>query len=129
MSVTLDYRTRAFIDGDFHDAADGSTFATENPANGQELAQIAACGTEDVDRAVRSARAAFEDGRWSRLAPSARKKTIQRYADLVDEHAEELAQLDCIEGGKPITDCREIDIPELLEHASLVRRGDRQDVR
>lgn len=110
---TVDFRTRAFIGGDFQDAQDGATFETVNPANGSVLASVAACTAADVDLAVNAARSAFEDGRWSRRAPAERKKTLQRYADLVDRHSEELALLDCLEAGKPITDCREIDIPEL----------------
>jgi gamma-glutamyl-gamma-aminobutyraldehyde dehydrogenase len=107
------FRTQVFIDGEFQNAADGETFTTVNPANGQVLAEVAAGDIADVDRAVRAARAAFKDGRWAGLAPAARKVTLQRFADVIVEHAEELALLDCLEAGKPIVDCREIDVPEL----------------
>jgi gamma-glutamyl-gamma-aminobutyraldehyde dehydrogenase len=67
------FRTQAFIDGGFRDAASGKTFATENPATGEVLAQVASGDTPDIDAAVRAARRSFEDGRWSRLAPAERK--------------------------------------------------------
>jgi 4-(gamma-glutamylamino)butanal dehydrogenase len=109
------FRTQAFIDGAFRDAASGKTFATENPASGEVLAQVAAGDTADIDAAVRAARAAFEDGRWSRVAPADRKKVLLRFADLVEANLEELATLDALEAGKPITDCREIDLPDTVK--------------
>jgi len=108
-------RTQAFIDGRFTDAASGKTFSTENPATGAVLAEVAAGDTADVDAAVRAARRAFEDGRWSRLAPAARKTVLLRFADLVEANAEELATLDALEAGKPITDCRDIDLPDTVK--------------
>ena len=109
------FRTQAFIDGAFRDAASGKTFATENPASGEVLAQVAAGDTADIDAAVRAARAAFEDGRWSRVAPADRKKVLLRFADLVEANLEELATLDALEAGKPITDCRLIDLPDTVK--------------
>jgi gamma-glutamyl-gamma-aminobutyraldehyde dehydrogenase len=108
------FRTQAFIDGAFRDAASGRTFETENPATGEVLAQVAAGDAADVDAAVGAARRAFEDGRWSRLAPSERKKVLLRFADLVEANAEELATLEALEAGKPITDCREVDLPDAV---------------
>ena len=64
------FRTKAFIDGQFRDAASGETFVTENPATGQPIATIASGGAADIDAAVRAARRAFDDGRWSRRAPA-----------------------------------------------------------
>jgi gamma-glutamyl-gamma-aminobutyraldehyde dehydrogenase len=109
------FRTQAFIDGGFRDAASGKTFATENPATGEVLAQVASGDTPDIDAAVRAARRSFEDGRWSRLAPAERKKVLLRFADLVEANLEELATLDALEAGKPITDCREIDLPDAVK--------------
>jgi 4-(gamma-glutamylamino)butanal dehydrogenase len=109
------YRTQAFIDGRFVDAASGETFETENPANGKVIATVAAGGTEDIDRAVAAARRSFEDGRWSRLAPADRKKVLLRFAALIDANAEELAILDSLEAGKPITDTRDVDLPETVK--------------
>src|SRR5919197_2586090 len=108
------FRTKAFIDGEFRDAASGQTFVTENPGTGQPLADIAAGDAADVDAAVRAARAAFDDGRWSKRAPAERKRILLDFADLLEANAEELAQLDSLEAGKPITDCREVDLPDTV---------------
>lgn len=107
-------RTQAFIDGAFTNALDGATFATPNPATGEVLTHIAACGTADVDRAVASARKAFNNGAWSRLAPTERKSILLAFADLIEEHGEELAWTESIDAGKPITDCREFDLPDVI---------------
>jgi gamma-glutamyl-gamma-aminobutyraldehyde dehydrogenase len=109
------FRTDAFIDGAFQPALSGERFATENPATGQTLADVAAGDAPDVDLAVTAARRAFADGRWSRRSPADRKAVLLRLADLLEANAEELAMLDSLEGGKPITDCREVDIPETIK--------------
>ena len=109
------FRTQAFIDGSFRDAASGATFATENPATGQVLAHVAAGGPEDVDRAVAAARRSFDDGRWSRMAPADRKAVLLRVADAIEANAGELATLDALEAGKPITDTREVDLPDTVK--------------
>ena len=109
------FRTQAFIDGRFVDAASGETFATENPATGVVLARVQAGGAEDIDRAVAAARRAFDDGRWSRMAPADRKAALLRFADVIEANTEELATLDALEAGKPITDTREVDVPESVK--------------
>ena len=78
------------------------------------IAQIAAGGEADVDRAVRAARAAFNRGDWSRMAPADRKSVLLRFADLIEAHGEELALVEAIDAGKPITDCRGLDLPDVL---------------
>jgi len=108
------FRTRLFIDGDFRDSTSGRTFVSENPATGQPLAEISSGDAADIDAAVRAARRAFDDGRWSRRAPSERKEMLLRFADLLEANLEELALLDSLEGGKPITDTREVDVPEAV---------------
>jgi len=110
----LEFRTCAFIDGAYRDSASGATFATENPATGRVITEIAACDSADVDEAVRSARRAYEQGAWSRCSPSERKDKLLRFADLIEKYAVELALLDALEAGKPITDCTGIDVPETL---------------
>ena len=65
----LDIRSRAFVDGEYVDAVSGETFDCVSPATGETIARVAACDAADVDRAVKAARAAFESGAWSRLAP------------------------------------------------------------
>jgi gamma-glutamyl-gamma-aminobutyraldehyde dehydrogenase len=109
------FRTQAFIDGRFVDAASGETFTSENPANGQVIAEVASGGPEDIDRAVAAARRSFDDGRWSRLAPADRKTVLLRFADLIEANTDELATLDALEGGKPITDTREVDLPDTVK--------------
>ncbi|MFJ9250505.1 aldehyde dehydrogenase [Streptomyces sp. NPDC101776] len=111
----LTFETRLFIDGDFTEAASGDTFSTVSPRDGTVLAHVQAAGAEDVDRAVRSARAAFEDGRWRDLAPRERKRVLLSWADLVLENAEELALLDTLEMGKPITESVRIDVAKTAE--------------
>ena len=109
------FRTDAFIDGAFVPAASGARFTTENPATGRPLAEVAAGDTIDIDLAVRAARRAFEDGRWSQRSPADRKETLLRFADLLEASQEELAMLDSLEAGKPITDCRDVDVPDAIK--------------
>lgn len=120
----LTIASTAFIDGRFCPARSGQTFVSLNPATGETLAHVAACGSEDVDFAVSKAREAFEDVRWSRLAPSERKQTLIRLAKLIKRNAPELAVLESLDSGKPIRDCVTIDIPEvvntLIWHAEAI---------
>jgi gamma-glutamyl-gamma-aminobutyraldehyde dehydrogenase len=109
------FRTQAFIDGTFVDSASGETFETENPANGEVITRVTSGGPEDIDRAVAAARRSFDDGRWSRMAPADRKQVLLRFADLLEANTDELAVLDSLEAGKPITDTREVDVPETVK--------------
>jgi gamma-glutamyl-gamma-aminobutyraldehyde dehydrogenase len=84
------------------------------PGHGQPLAEVAAGDATDVDLAVRAARRAFEDGRWSRRSPAERKQTLLAFADRLEANLEELALLDSLEAGKPITDCLEVDVPDAI---------------
>jgi len=111
----LDIRSKAFVDGGYVDALSGETFDCVSPITGEVVAQVAACDTADVDRAVAGARAAFESGAWSRLAPKKRKRTLQKLAGLMSEHAEELALLETIDMGKPIRDATNVDVPLATE--------------
>ena len=113
--VGLDVRGQALIDGACVDSASGETFACINPANGQTITQVAACDVEDVDRAVRGARAAFESGAWSRAAPADRKRALVAFAALIESRREELALLETLDTGKPIRDSRAVDIPLAAE--------------
>jgi gamma-glutamyl-gamma-aminobutyraldehyde dehydrogenase len=108
----LEYRTQAFIDGRFVAANSGATFSTLNPATGQVLAEVAACDAEDVDAAVQAARAAFDAGVWSKLAPAERKAIMFEFADLIDANRLELSVLESLEAGKPVGECYAIDIPD-----------------
>lgn len=111
---TRSVRTDAFIDGAFRPAFSGARFVTENPATGRPLAEIAAGDAADVDLAVQAARRAFDDGRWSRRSPTERKVVLLRFADLLEANLEELALLESLEAGKPISDCRDVDLPETI---------------
>ena len=119
MTVTLDRNVEAFIgaprqlfiDGQWTAAASGKTFDTPNPATGETLARIAEGDAEDIDRAVRAARRAFDDGPWSRMTPSERGRIIWRIGDLILEHADELAQLESLDNGKPYPVALAADVP------------------
>jgi 4-guanidinobutyraldehyde dehydrogenase / NAD-dependent aldehyde dehydrogenase len=111
----ISIRSQAFIDGVYVDAASGETFDCISPGSGRVIASVAACDAEDVDRAVRGARKAFESGVWSRLAPKQRKRVLVRFADLVREHRDELALLETLDMGKPIRDSRSVDVPLAAE--------------
>jgi acyl-CoA reductase-like NAD-dependent aldehyde dehydrogenase len=111
----LTIRSQAFVDGAYVDAATGETFDCVNPSTGRVIASVAACDAEDVDRAVRGARAAFESGVWSRLAPKQRKRVLLRFSELIREHRDELALLETLDMGKPIRDSRGVDVPLAAE--------------
>jgi 4-guanidinobutyraldehyde dehydrogenase/NAD-dependent aldehyde dehydrogenase len=102
---------RAFINGEYTDAASGSTFDCISPVDGRFLAHVASCDAADAQRAVENARATFNSGVWSRLAPAKRKAAMLRLAELINENVEELALLETLDMGKPISDSYGIDIP------------------
>ncbi len=114
LAEDLDFPTAAFIDGAYRPAASGKVFETVNPATGAVLAEIAACGAADVDLAVTKAREAFDDGRWSRMHPSARKDVLIRFAKLLTRNARDLAVMESLDSGKAIYDCEIVDIPETI---------------
>jgi len=112
---SLHIETRAFINGAFVSAASGKTFETLNPATGRALAKVAECDAQDIDRAVKAARIAFDDGRWSKLAPKERKRALLRLAALVEANIEELALLESLDNGKPVDDALAADLPDCIE--------------
>src|SRR5437763_11197841 len=85
---------RMLIDGKWVEAASGKTFETPNPATGEVLARVAEGDAEDIDRAVRAARRAFDGGKWPATAPAGREALLLRIADLIEKHGEVLAQLE-----------------------------------
>jgi phenylacetaldehyde dehydrogenase len=107
---------KLLINGKWVDAASGKTFATYNPATGGVLANVAAGDKEDIDRAVKAARAAFETGPWSKISPSERGKLLWKLADLLEKHAEEFAQLESLDNGKPLKIARVADLPLAIDH-------------
>ena len=114
IAAQLNPPAMSFINGGFRPALSGNTFETTNPATGELLANVAACNADDVDFAVSKAREAFEDGRWSKLHPVARKEVLIKLCKLVKENSRELAVLESLDSGKPIADCEGIDIPEFI---------------
>jgi acyl-CoA reductase-like NAD-dependent aldehyde dehydrogenase len=104
-------RWQMFIDGEFVPAADGRTFATVSPRDGRELAQVARGDGEDVDRAVRAARRAFDRGDWALADPAQRGRVLVALADLIVANLEELALLESLDTGHPISDARSVDVP------------------
>jgi aldehyde dehydrogenase (NAD+) len=104
-----------FVNGEFTPAADGRTFATVNPASEEPLAQIALAAEPDVDRAVRAARAAY-DNVWGPMPGAQRAKYIYRIARLIAERAREFAVLESIDNGKPIRESRDVDVPLASAH-------------
>jgi len=107
-------RTRLWIGGEWCDAAKGATFESANPATGQVLAHVAEAGPEDVDRAVRAARAAFAGDEWRRMDPHERSRLLWRLSDLVEAEADELARLETQDNGKPYFEARRVDLPSVV---------------
>jgi acyl-CoA reductase-like NAD-dependent aldehyde dehydrogenase len=110
-AATIDPPRDLLIDGRRQPAASGATYVDITGRDGSAIAQVAEGGDEDVDRAVRSARLAFDDGRWSDRTPEERKEVMLRLADLIREHLDELALLEALDGGKPIRDTLDVDAP------------------
>jgi phenylacetaldehyde dehydrogenase len=102
---------KLFIDGQWTDAASGKTFETPDPATGETLATVAEGDAEDINRAVRAARRAFESGPWRTMTPSDRGRLLWRIGDLILEHAAELAQLESLDNGKPYGVALAADVP------------------
>ena len=111
LSMDLEIEGRAFINGQYRDSLSGETRPTINPANGEKLVEVANCGTEDADQAVAVARKTFESGVWSAMAPADRKMVLVRWAELIEDHADEIALLESLDVGKPIADTTGIDVP------------------
>ncbi|NIR30979.1 MAG: aldehyde dehydrogenase [Gammaproteobacteria bacterium] len=111
----LSFRNRAFIGGSYVEAASGKTYDCVSPIDGNVLTRVAECDAEDLDRAVASARTAFESGAWRTSAPKQRKKVLLALADLMAQHREELALLETLDMGKPIRDALSIDVPLAID--------------
>ncbi|UCE88047.1 MAG: aldehyde dehydrogenase family protein, partial [Deltaproteobacteria bacterium] len=104
------------IGGRWVPAASGETFAVENPADEREIAHVARGGAEDVERAVQAARRAFEEGPWGGIDPSERGRLLWKIADGIEARAEEFAQLESLDNGKPLTVARAADVALTMDH-------------
>ncbi|MBB4197994.1 aldehyde dehydrogenase PuuC [Rhodoblastus sphagnicola] len=109
-AATLKFPVLALIDGAQVASTRGATMDCISPIDGRKLAEIAACGPEDIDRAVASARRAFQDGRWRDLPPAQRKEILFRFAALIEDNERELALLETLDMGKPISDALAVDV-------------------
>jgi acyl-CoA reductase-like NAD-dependent aldehyde dehydrogenase len=107
---------KLFINNEWVDAQGNRTFATINPATGEELAQVALAGEADVDQAVQTAREAFENGPWRKMSGEERGNLMWKLADLIDVHAGILAELETLDNGKPIRVSRNGDLPFTSKH-------------
>src|ERR1700689_4260760 len=101
---------KLLIGGKWVPSKSGKTFETINPANEEVLALVAEGDKADVDEAVKAARKAFEEGKWATMGPHQRTRYLLKLADLVEQHADELAELETLDNGKPLSQARAIDI-------------------
>ena len=108
-------RTRLWIGNEWVDAESGGSFATVNPATDEVIAEVAEARAEDVDRAVKAARAALRDSRWRRMNPHKRSRLLWKLADLVEANADELGVLETRDNGKPYFEARRIDVPSVAQ--------------
>ncbi|WP_119274196.1 aldehyde dehydrogenase [Taklimakanibacter deserti] len=106
----VSYRNQAFINGKFAPSASGKTFDRISPIDGKVLTKVAECDKEDVERAVKAARAVFEKGTWSQMAPAQRKRILLKWVALIEKHREELALLETLDVGKPIANALAVDL-------------------
>ncbi len=115
-SRTIDTETRLLINNEWVPSESGKTFSTFNPATGEELAQISEADAADVDKAVRVARNAFERGPWRKTNASERGRLLNRLADLVEQNADELATLETLDNGMPLSVARHVAVPLIVGH-------------
>ncbi|WP_110114964.1 aldehyde dehydrogenase family protein [Bacillus sp. CGMCC 1.16541] len=105
-----------YINGEWVDSLSGKTFETMNPATGEKLAEVAEANSEDIDRAVKAAREAFDNGPWSKMGTAERSRLVYKLADLMEENKLELAQLETLDNGKPLRETSNADVPLAIEH-------------
>src|SRR6202046_4742384 len=92
----------------------GKTFATINPSTGEEICQVAEADAADVDKAVAAARAAFDQGPWKKMRASERGRMLHRLADLIEQNADELARLETLDNGKPLSIAKAVDVTKTI---------------
>ena len=114
-SATIKPKYDLFINGNFEKPLSKKYFDSTNPATGEKLSEVAEANEADVDKAVRAARNAY-DKTWGKMAPKERSKYIFRIARMVQERARELAVVETLDGGKPIRESRDFDIPTAANH-------------
>ncbi|WAA12923.1 aldehyde dehydrogenase family protein [Fervidibacillus halotolerans] len=107
---------KLYINGEFVESVSGKTFDSFNPATGEVLAKVYEAGPEDIDKAVKAARKAFDEGTWSKMSAAKRSRLMYKLADLMEENKNELAELETLDNGKPIRETTNADIPLAIEH-------------
>src|SRR5579871_2319257 len=107
---------KLLINGELVGSSTGKTIDDINPASGEPIAEVPVSSVEDVERAVAAARAAFDDGRWSKLPHGARASILEKFAQTIEAHAAELAELESQDAGKPIKLARDSDIPFAIDN-------------
>lgn len=107
---------KLYINGNFVESVSQKTFTTPNPATGEVLAELYEADAADIDVAVKAARAAFDHGKWSKISAAERSRLMHKLADLMEEHKENLAQLETLDNGKPIRETTYADVPLAIEH-------------
>lgn len=114
VSDFLNGTKKMFIGGNFVESVSGKTFETYNPANGEVLAHVSEAQIEDIDKAVLSAKKAFDDGPWSKMSAAERGKLMYKLAELIEQNKQELAEIDSLDNGKPLREVLENDIPNAI---------------
>ncbi len=124
------FRGGLFVDGVEQAGTGGTVLQVRNPATGEVVTEISAAGAEDVDRAVGSARRSFEEGSWREAPPARRARTLQRFADVIEEHLPELYALESVNNGRPIRETRAqvSRVPEWYRYHAALLLADRTDV-
>ena len=111
----LERPRRMLIGAEWVEAASGETLAVIDPANGEKFASVPAGGAADIDRAVAAARRAFESGDWPKMRPVDRERLLLKFADLVEANAQELAEIESLDNGKPVTMARHVDVALVVD--------------
>ncbi len=109
------HQTKMLIDGQWRDSQSGKTFATINPATEEVIAQVAEGDAADIDLAVKAARKAFDSGPWRKMDARDRGRLMNKLADLIESHIDELAELETLDNGKPIGESRHADLPLVID--------------
>ncbi len=123
------FQTKLLIDGKFRDSHSGKTFATINPATEEVIAQVAEGDAADIDLAVKAARKAFDSGPWRKMDARDRGRLMNKLADLIEEHNDELAELETLDNGKPISESKNARPSSGHRLPALLRGLGRQDPR
>jgi aldehyde dehydrogenase (NAD+) len=113
--VAKSHQTKLLIDGKWRDSVSGETFATINPATEEVIAQVAEGNAADIDLAVKAARKAFDSGPWRTMDARDRGRLMYKLADLIESHIDELAELETLDNGKPISESRHADLPLVID--------------